>query len=332
MRVGPVPPLVLLLGVSISLTAAPAAANVAFPSPDTLPREAAAAADLVVEPRLHGRSGSVRVPVLDAGAEVDVHRSPSSDRGALEYRWLPLYGTRGPAVAGVLLPGARLRAPSEPGFWGLEVVGDVGSGAEVRVLTRVPAARKRDGVLNGYRIGTYRDASDPRYAPPAGFVEVTPENQDVPISRSFRLRNFLTKDQFDVWPKYVALDMRLIDKLELVLQELSDMGIRADRMEVMSGYRTPLYNGPGGNGRAQNSRHTFGDAADVWVDNDGSGWIADLNGDGRRDVDDVHVMLRAVERVEARHPELVGGAGVYLGNSVRGPFIHIDVRGSRARW
>ena len=33
-----------------------------------------------------------------------------------------------------------------------------------------------------------------------------------------------------------------------------------------------------------------------------------------------------------RHPELVGGVGVYRGNSVHGPFAHVDARGVRARW
>jgi hypothetical protein len=54
--------------------------------------------------------------------------------------------------------------------------------------------------------------------------------------------------------------------------------------------------------------------------------------DGRRDTGDAQVMLKAVERVVARHPELTGGAGVYKATSAHGPFIHIDVRGTRARW
>jgi hypothetical protein len=44
------------------------------------------------------------------------------------------------------------------------------------------------------------------------------------------------------------------------------------------------------------------------------------------------VLLRAVERVEQKHPELTGGAGLYESNSSHGPYVHVDVRGSRARW
>jgi len=131
----------------------------------------------------------------------------------------------------------------------------------------------------------------------------------------------------------VVVDPRLIEKLELVMAELNASGIRADRMVVMSGFRTPQYNRRGLNqGRATLSRHQYGDAADVWIDNDGDWYIDDLNRDGRRDTGDVRVMLRAVEKVEAKYPDLVGGAGIYAATSAHGPFIHIDVRGRRARW
>jgi hypothetical protein len=46
----------------------------------------------------------------------------------------------------------------------------------------------------------------------------------------------------------------------------------------------------------------------------------------------VKLILDAVERVEARYPELVGGTGLYAYSGRSGPFAHIDVRGTRARW
>jgi hypothetical protein len=324
--------LVLLVGANAPLPAAaapPPGIPAAF---DTLSARGMAA-DRLMDRRMPGRSGALRVSVVDPSAELEVYLD-GGPGAALEYRWVPLHGTASEVERGILAAGTRLRAPEKPGFWRLETVG-TGAGelpGNVEVVTRVPIGRKREGVLNGYRIGRYPAAGSERYAAPTGFIEVTPENQDVPISENFRLRQFLTKDQFDVWPKYVALDPRLLDKLELVLLELRSMGVHAERMTVMSGFRTPLYNGPGGNGRARHSRHTYGDAADVWVDNDGSGWISDLNGDGFRDIEDARIILRAVDRVEDRYPELVGGAGIYFENPVRGPFVHIDVRGTRVRW
>jgi len=38
-----------------------------------------------------------------------------------------------------------------------------------------------------------------------------------------RLRDFLTKDQPNVWPKYLLLNPKLLDKLELTIQELEAM-------------------------------------------------------------------------------------------------------------
>src|SRR5919204_247378 len=69
------------------------------------------------------------------------------------------------------------------------------------------------------RVGPPKAPAD-RYANPAGFIEVTPQNEDTYVSDHFRLRDFLTHDQGNVWPKYLVLNERLIDKLELVVAEL----------------------------------------------------------------------------------------------------------------
>jgi hypothetical protein len=76
----------------------------------------------------------------------------------------------------------------------------------------------------------------------------------------------------------------------------------------------------------------YGDAADVFVDNDGDGRTDDLDGDGRVTIADAQVMARAAERVELEHPRLVGGIGVYSATASHGPFMHVDTRGYRARW
>ena len=192
-------------------------------------------------------------------------------------------------------------------------------------------------MLGDYRMGSWpaerRDVSA-GYANPDGFIRVTPENQDTRISEHFRLRDFLTKDQRSVWPKYLVLQEGLIDKLELVIGALNTRGIMVSRMSVMSGFRTPQYNdkGVGAGGRAQNSRHQYGDAADVYVDNDGSGSMDDLNGDGKVNTRDAQFLARVVDEIEKEHPDLIGGVGVYPATSAHGPFVHVDVRGVKARW
>ena len=230
-------------------------------------------------------------------------------------------------------------APEEEGVWTTAI--RVGSAlkevADFNVITLTPLARRQRGRIGLYYIGTWPTERGRRragYETPSGFIEVTEENQDTPVSDHFTLGDFLTKGQESVWPKYLVLDMRLVDKLELVLLDLEQRGHVTNGVQVMSGFRTPQYNTGGGNtaGRASLSRHMYGDASDIFIDNDGNGWMDDLNRDGKVNIKDAEVIQAAVDRVEREHPNLVGGSGVYVATSGHGPFIHIDVRGYRARW
>jgi len=245
--------------------------------------------------------------------------------------WMKLVTSQPGDSAGILtaLFGDSARMP------GVYVVRDTAS--EFAIVNLVPFSEKKNGKLGTYRMGSWpaeQRATSDRYSNPAGFIRVTPENQNTRISEHFRLRDFLTKDQSTVWPKYLVLQEGLIDKLELVIGALGKRGVNVTRMSVMSGFRTPQYNerGVGAGGRAQNSRHQYGDAADVFVDNDGNGDMDDLNGDGRVNTQDARFLAKVVEEVEQNHPELTGGVGVYSANSAHGPFVHVDVRGVKARW
>lgn len=302
---------------------------------------------VALHPDAFGRSGALLTRQTFPGGELEV---PLAWQGAPPpqgwYRWVPATAagaqkaaTREETAAGTPLGQKNsFQAPAKPGLYHLMI----GAGEqtvlldELTLIVQVPFARKEGTHLQGYFIGrwpTEGKGRTDRYAPPVGFIEVTRENQDLQLSQHFKIREFITKDQHNVWPKYVVVEPLLLEKLELVMQELEAMGIPAKRMHVMSGFRTPQYNARGlSQGRANLSRHQFGDAADVWIDNDGNGYMDDLNGDGKRDTGDARVMLKAVERVVARHPELTGGAGIYKATSAHGPFIHIDVRGTRARW
>jgi len=202
----------------------------------------------------------------------------------------------------------------------------------------LPFSDKTAGRIGTYKIGYWpaeRRLRSGVYANPAGFIEVTPENQDTRVSEHFRLRDFLTHDQQHVWPKYLVLREELIDKLELVIADLETHGVEVTHMSVMSGFRTPQYNAKGvgrKGGRATDSRHLFGDAADVFIDNNGDGRMDDLNRDGRVDSRDAAVIRASVDRIEQEHPSLTGGVGLYRATRSHGPFAHIDVRGSKARW
>jgi Peptidase M15 len=274
---------------------------------------------------------------IESGAETDdttapVEKplmSPSGEKGS---------GLSGKVFARFVLPEDWISLAALPGAQvaSASIQGGPTPGTET-VFTMRSFGQKVRAWLNGYRLGYWPQEKgrvrSEAYRNPDGFIEVTPENEDTRVSEHFRLRDFVSHGQTDVWPKYVVLREPLLDKLELVIEDLNDHGVNAEGMRIRSGFRTPDHNrAVRGEGSARDSRHQFGDAADVYIDAVGNGKESDLNGDGKVNFADVKLILDAVERVEARYPELVGGTGLYAYYGRSGPFVHIDVRGTRARW
>jgi len=115
--------------------------------------------------------------------------------------------------------------------------------------------------------------------------------KDMQLSKNFRLSEFVCKEG----KNEVYVDMKLINKL----QELRDYINKS--IEVVSGYRSPAYNQAIGG--AEDSRHMYGDAADIKV----------------KDMKPLEV---------GRMAEQIGfdGIGIY------DTWTHVDTRGYRARW
>ena len=188
-------------------------------------------------------------------------------------------------------------SPAAEGRRGVERALAIGNAirpvADFNLITMLPFSAKQNGQVGLYYLGNWPSekgsvgpSKAPRgaYANPAGFIEVTPARTPTrAVSEHFKLRDFLTHDQPNVWPKYLVLQPKLIDKLELVLSDLQAHGIDMRGVRVMSGFRTPQYNSTGGNtgGRANLSRHMYGDASDIYIDNNGDGQMDDLNHDGK---------------------------------------------------
>jgi uncharacterized protein YcbK (DUF882 family) len=282
---------------------------------------------LTREPRLHGYSGAVKIGTQIPGESIPL---PDSLRAQSELAYTER-GTQAPAVP----------APGRAGVWNVLVrVGDaIQAIPDFSLIQLVPLSEKRGGKIGSYEIGfwPYESGGVPRrasYAPPRGLVRVTPQNLNTPVSEHFLLRDFVTKGQVDVWPKYVALSTQLLDKLELTIQELQREGHPVENVGVISGFRTPYYNKSGGDprGRGALSRHMYGDAMDIYIDNNNDGRMDDLNGDGRVDIKDARVLAAAADRVEKQYPSLTGGIGVYAPTGAHSGFVHIDTRGFRARW
>lgn len=281
-------------------------------------------------PSAFGRSGAVQMRFALPNGRVDFPLAVEGEPDSLAYEWLRLDDG---AVASAQLPlgGDSLTAPPEPGFYQLALVRGavrrIVEGLTVSVL--VPFEAKQGQELDGYRLGTFvaERSRTRREELPAGFVKVTAAAADVPLTKHLRVADFLVRDGQPQWPRYTAINPRVLDKVELVVAELTRMrGGDAERVSVMldvhSGFRSPFYNRTVPRA-ARDSRHQYGDAIDVAID---------ANGDGRLTSSDTRLVAQAVERVEVEHPDLVGGMGIYTSRRYNQPYVHIDARGSRARW
>jgi len=62
--------------------------------------------------------------------------------------------------------------------------------------------------------------------------------------------------------------------------------------------------------------------------------MADLNRDGQVDIQDSKFLYDEIENMLAAKDfkKFQGGMGFYPGTSAHPPFVHLDVRGTAARW
>lgn len=284
-----------------------------------------------------GESRAVRIRFTLPQAQVTFPLEVSGDPTALTYEWVATNDTTSGELAQPV-DGGSFVAPTKAGFYHLAVVRGLQREImpEPTLAVMVPFSKKVGGSLNGYKIGTYLAEHFGSLDHPDGFLQVGAADLSLKVSTHLKLGDFITHDaQADVWPKYVALNPRLLDKLELVLAKVGAAArfSRAsyDRLDddsqdvafdVHSGFRTPDHN-QGVWRAARDSRHQYGDAADVAIDADG---------DGRVTLKDEAIVARAVDQVEDEHPELVGGLGLYTSHNYHTPYVHIDTRGTRSRW
>jgi hypothetical protein len=275
-----------------------------------------------------GASGEVKLAFAMPGQEIsyplDVHGDPTE----LQYAWVRNGDTTLSTVPRVLTSD-KVFAPPKAGFYRLALLRS-GPHREIEGLTLavlVPFEEKEGAMLRGYRIGTYiAERVSGRQPPPTGFLEITPADVDLPITKHLRVGDFLNHDQVGVWPSYAAVNPKLLDKLELVIQEIArwhgDKAVADIELDVHSGFRAPEHNRKIRRA-ARDSQHQYGDAADVAID---------ANGDGKITAIDSRMVGLAVEIVELKHPDLVGGLGLYTSGHSSTNYVHIDVRGRRARW
>jgi len=84
----------------------------------------------------------------------------------------------------------------------------------------------------------------------------------------------------------------------------------------------------------RDERDMWGGAADLFIDvSPQDGTMDDLNGDGRVDPADaefLHDFFESLSQREDFRP-FTGGLGCYDAGEAHGPFVHVYVRGFRAR-
>jgi hypothetical protein len=133
-------------------------------------------------------------------------------------------------------------------------------------------------------------------APP--LIKLTPESRKKKLSQNFTLGEFACHD-----PIYelIRVSPLLIEKLERIRAEAGGLPVK-----VTSSYRPYPYNAaiPGA---AENSCHVDGIAADIYIDG---------------------VSVTRLYTIADKVIGDGGGVGIYQGSN----FVHVDVRGERARW
>ena len=224
------------------------------------------------------------------------------------------------------------QAPNEPGLAEIRVFHAAKQDTiKVNCFVMVPAGRLENGYLDGFRIGSYPASKKTGYEPVQGFIKVTEKNRERYLSPHFQLKEFESK-QGGSFPRYVVLREKLLLKLEMILEELERQGYHGKKITIMSGYRTPYYNASIGN--VKYSRIVWGDEADIFIDNYNDSLMDDINGDGRNDVKDARIVYRLIDALGEKtwYQPFIGGLGLYKRNSRRTAFVHVDVRGYRARW
>jgi len=276
-------------------------------------------------PGSFGFSGAVRVRVALPGEPLQLPITFGGSTDGLQAQWIAFDGSRNESANPFPANGVLVAPPRPGAFWlVLSRAGIADTVADLALLVEYPMPSARATGINGYHLGRW--PTNGGGLVPRGFIEVRERLGDFPLSPHLRLSDFVVHDRQDAYPKYLHVREALLDKIELVVSEVAQMrGLPASsvKLNVASGFRSPSYNGSLSSS-ASDSRHMYGDAADIAID---------ANNDGRLTEIDARLVAAAAEVVERKYPALIGGIGLYFTPDGAGwPYVHIDVRGTRARW
>ncbi|MDA1370338.1 MAG: D-Ala-D-Ala carboxypeptidase family metallohydrolase [Proteobacteria bacterium] len=224
-------------------------------------------------------------------------------------------------------------APDEPGQAQINILRGDELLMSLNVFVMTPASELVNGRIDNVIVGEYPEPIEdsPIYQQPDGFIRVTEDMVDTPVSPNFVLGQFITSLDSS-FPKYIVLRERLLLKLEALLERLNEQGIEAESLAVIAGYMTPDFNRSIGG--QTHSRHIYGGAASVIIDRDADGKMDDLDGNGVIDTRDGGVLFDIIDELysEPGKEFLRGGLFLYSASGDRGPAVLLDARGFRMRW
>lgn len=231
------------------------------------------------------------------------------------------------------------QAPAKSGYYPVKIKekNNTGPGSEItlNVFVLHPFKKKNGQYMEDFKIGYYPDIPADKkgyYSRPDGFLKIEEHLLSLNLTPHFTMNQFVT-NQSAKFPQYIVLQESLLLKLEYFLEEINRAGYKAETFGIVSIYRSPYFNKKLGN-NTDLSRHLFGDAADIYIDNTGNQWMDDLNGDGKSNIEDSNILFDLAVKFDQKEKfsQLQGGLCSYKGNGVRGPFLHIDSRGFHVSW
>lgn len=201
----------------------------------------------------------------------------------------------------------------------------------VNIFKKEIDAYKCNGFVNGYKVGIYpyiKDVNKKKYE----FIEINQENRKMKISPNYTIEEFRSKPITEKFPVYIMLDEKIIHKVEGMIENYRREHIYIEKFVIMSAYRTPVHNNKLGNGKL--SRHVFGDAVDIFVDENHDGKMDDINNDGVIDAKDIKMLYDIAAKMDdsEKYSMFSGGLSMYESNRIVGQFLHVDSRGSKIRW
>ncbi|MFA4984956.1 MAG: D-Ala-D-Ala carboxypeptidase family metallohydrolase [Candidatus Brocadiia bacterium] len=286
--------------------------------------------------RMYIASGSAFVPLPDSEATICVKKS-----------------VNGPSVSGkftgpfpnfsIESDTLKFTTPTKAGAHAISFV----SGEDTLVLNCLvpeyaPDARK--GIALGVKIGAYPNPKGGTermskniecYDAPTYFVRIDSTTESLPLAPSIRVGDLVaitSKENPTRHVNFAPADYTLIFKVDLAWRKFHKSHPSIPSWRLVSWFRTPRHNRLERGGTY--SRHIYGDAVDIIVDQNGDLRMDDINGDGKSNFADALEIAKVFEQMEWTGDVAFGGVGAYDYPSEQsmGAAVHTDTRGFWSRW